>query len=317
MRIKSTLKCIVFGLMIFSVVGFFNSMTADAVYMYFSYLEGTPTLDLTGDEMEEGYLYLFEHKDELNALYGDWSEYYAMKIVTSPDYTGNLIEEKIGSAYIPCTGFSARHANPNTPESNVSRYWAAKAAGQVPPVQTSNSSNQQTTETIPAVAKCEHEYSDEITKEATCAESGEITYSCPKCGDSYTEEIPATGDHDYVEEITIEASCTHTGVLTNTCSICGAHTSKIIPRLEHQYSAETTTPASCETNGVLTYSCSLCGDSYEEEIPKTGHHEGQGIVTKETTLFSAGEREYRCTECGICLRKEEIPSKLKSLFTNK
>lgn len=40
----------------------------------------------------------------------------------------------------------------------------------------------------------EHSYVETITKEPTCTEAGEKTYTCD-CGDSYTEEIPAKGHH--------------------------------------------------------------------------------------------------------------------------
>ena len=39
-----------------------------------------------------------------------------------------------------------------------------------------------------------HKYSEELTKEATCTEKGIKTFTC-RCGDSYTEEIPAKGRH--------------------------------------------------------------------------------------------------------------------------
>ena len=39
-----------------------------------------------------------------------------------------------------------------------------------------------------------HNYVGEVTKEPTCTEKGEKTYTCD-CGDSYTEEIPAKGHH--------------------------------------------------------------------------------------------------------------------------
>ena len=39
-----------------------------------------------------------------------------------------------------------------------------------------------------------HNYVGETTKEPTCTESGEKTYTCD-CGDSYTETIPETGHH--------------------------------------------------------------------------------------------------------------------------
>lgn len=70
-----------------------------------------------------------------------------------------------------------------------------------------------------------HNYVGEVTKEPTCTEKGEKTYTCD-CGDSYIEEIPAKGHHyedgectdcgekdpnhkhSYAETITKEPTCT-------------------------------------------------------------------------------------------------------------
>ena len=46
-----------------------------------------------------------------------------------------------------------------------------------------------------------HKYTEIITKDATCVESGERKYICETCGYSYTEEIAATGEHNYVNGI--------------------------------------------------------------------------------------------------------------------
>jgi hypothetical protein len=39
-----------------------------------------------------------------------------------------------------------------------------------------------------------HSYTSEVTTQPTCTEKGVMTYTC-LCGDSYTEDIPATGHH--------------------------------------------------------------------------------------------------------------------------
>ena len=58
-----------------------------------------------------------------------------------------------------------------------------------------------------------HDYSSLVTKEATCTASGERTYTCAGCGDTYTEVIPATG-HNY--------GCTETDdSYIYTCVNCG------------------------------------------------------------------------------------------------
>ena len=64
-----------------------------------------------------------------------------------------------------------------------------------------------------------HNYTGSITKEATCTEAGGRTYTC-SCGDSYTENIPATG-HSYVSKVTKAATTTEEGIMTYTCSKCG------------------------------------------------------------------------------------------------
>ena len=76
--------------------------------------------------------------------------------------------------------------------------------------------------------KCSHSYSSEITKAATCKESGIKTYTCSICGDSYTEEIPQLTTHSYTSKVTKTATCKESGIKTYTCSICGdSYTEKI------------------------------------------------------------------------------------------
>ena len=69
-----------------------------------------------------------------------------------------------------------------------------------------------------------HSYTSEVTTAATCTENGVRTYTC-SCGDSYTEEIPATG-HNY--------SCTETDdSYVYTCENCGdSYTEEKLPTVE-------------------------------------------------------------------------------------
>ena len=57
-----------------------------------------------------------------------------------------------------------------------------------------------------------------ITREATCTENGEITYTC-SCGETKAEVISALG-HSY-EAVITEPTCTEQGYTTHTCSYCG------------------------------------------------------------------------------------------------
>ncbi|MCD7859386.1 MAG: hypothetical protein LUH51_04340, partial [Firmicutes bacterium] len=186
-------------------------------------------------------------------------------------------------------------------------------------------------EVVPALG---HDYTSEVTKEATCTEDGVITYTCTRCGDTYMETISATGHsyeavvtaptcteqgyttytcsacgdsyvsnyvdalgHSYDEGVvTKEATCTEDGVMTYTCTVCGETKTDTIAATGHTYVGEVTTPATCTEDGVMTWTCSVCGDSYTEVIPSTGHTY-EAVVT-EPTYTTRGYTTYTCTVCG-------------------
>ena len=84
--------------------------------------------------------------------------------------------------------------------------------------------------------KHEHSYDEgKVTKEPTCTEPGEKTYTC-ECGATKTEEIPALG-HDYDEgKVTKEPTCKEAGVKTYTCKRDSSHTkTEEIKKVDHQY----------------------------------------------------------------------------------
>ena len=54
--------------------------------------------------------------------------------------------------------------------------------------------------------ECSHSYTSKVTTAATCEKAGVKTFTCSKCGDSYTETIAALG-HSYV---------------SGSCTTCGA-----------------------------------------------------------------------------------------------
>lgn len=72
----------------------------------------------------------------------------------------------------------------------------------------------------------EHKWDEGVvTKEATCTEAGEKTYTCTVCNETKTEKIDAAG-HKYSTEWTIdkEATCTEPGSKSHHCTVCGART---------------------------------------------------------------------------------------------
>ena len=80
-----------------------------------------------------------------------------------------------------------------------------------------------------------HNYVSTITKKATCAEEGEITYTCIATNGTcdkktYTEVVPKTA-HTYGEwKVVKEATETEEGLKSHSCTVCGAEETASIPK---------------------------------------------------------------------------------------
>lgn len=113
-----------------------------------------------------------------------------------------------------------------------------------------------------------HTFASSITKEAACMENGVKTFLC-ECGESYTEEIPATG-HLYGEwKITQQPTCGKEGEKERICANCGdKQTERIYKTDDHKYESKVTKEATYTAEGEKTFTCSICGKSYTEKIAK-------------------------------------------------
>lgn len=120
---------------------------------------------------------------------------------------------------------------------------------------------------------CDHDYDSLVTTEPTCVAEGIKTFTCTKCGKSYTESIPATG--------------------------------------EHKYSSDVTKKATCKEEGVTTYTCETCWDSYEK-ISLTDHEYASVVTEEPASLFTKGKQFTRCIVCGEVIEEIDIPSKASS-----
>ena len=80
-----------------------------------------------------------------------------------------------------------------------------------------------------------HNYVSTITKKATCAEEGEITYTCTATNGTcdkktYTEVIPKKA-HTYGEwKVVKEATETEEGLKSHSCTVCGTEETASIPK---------------------------------------------------------------------------------------
>ncbi len=141
-----------------------------------------------------------------------------------------------------------------------------------------------------------HEYTSQVTRPSTCAQKGIKTFTCSECGDSYTEELPLTAEHKYTDQITRPSTCTQKGIRIFTCSICKDSYTEELPLGGHTYTEQVTRPSTCSQKGVKEYTCGICGDSYTELLPVVGH-DYQRVTVKATTSKN-GSIQKKCKFCG-------------------
>lgn len=155
-----------------------------------------------------------------------------------------------------------------------------------------------TTTEEPTEPPHEHTYTESITKEATCTEAGEKTFTCD-CGNTYTEQIEATG-HNYeaVADSEVSATCTKDGKEADTkCSLCDDVISgAVIPALSHSYGDYVyNNDATTEKDGTETATCSTCGDKTTRtkagtKIKYDGYDDyGNGYI-----IGSDGYKHFNC-----------------------
>ena len=110
---------------------------------------------------------------------------------------------------------------------------------------------------------CEHEYKEIVTTPPTCVQKGIKTFTCSKCGDSYTDEIPMDlTAHEYTEQVTWPSTCSQIGVKEYICSICGDSYTKKMPMVGHDYQM-VTVKATTSKDGSIQKKCKFCGDVSE------------------------------------------------------
>ena len=184
---------------------------------------------------------------------------------------------------------------------------------------------------------CTHAYTSTVTKEPGCTTRGVTTYTCSKCGNSYTEETAALG-HAEVTDPAVAATCTQTGKTQGShCSRCNEILVKQTETqaLGHTNVVDPAVAPSCTEPGKTEGShCGRCNEVFtaQESVPATGHDwddatctapetclvcqatQGQplghdwneGTVTKEPTENETGVLTRKCNRCDET-KDETIP----------
>lgn len=151
-----------------------------------------------------------------------------------------------------------------------------------------------------------HDYTSEITKEPTTEEAGIRTYTCTRCGNTYTESIGKLNCSHINTTVkdSKEATCEEAGYTGDTyCTDCGEKLEEgtEIKALGHDYTSEITKEPTIEEAGICTYTCTRCGNTYTENIGKLNCSHTKTVVkdAKEATCEEAGYTgDTYCDDCG-------------------
>lgn len=152
-----------------------------------------------------------------------------------------------------------------------------------------------------------------ITKEPTCTENGEKTYTCSRCNEIKIERI-AKIEHTIVVDSAIESTCTLVGKTEGKhCAVCGKiiQAQMNIPKIAHTIVVDPAIPATCTIPGKTEGShCSVCGEviTPQKTIAKSGDHNWAREVVKAATCTTNGEVLWTCTLCGTKKTMEIIAS---------
>ncbi len=202
------------------------------------------------------------------------------------------------------------------------------------------SSDKKTAECVVNVS--EHEWDiGSITTQPECLKTGVKTYTCSKCQEQRTEQVPALG-HQYSSQWTVdkEATCSEKGQKSRHCIRCAAVTDQMeIPATQaHVYTKPQVAWSQDYTNCDVTVECQNCGiivnhlatvkkQIEEPTCTKPGKeiYSVSGTIAgiayddcKEVVLQAKGHifKNGKCTVCGLVTALPTAP-KLKSVANTK
>ena len=154
----------------------------------------------------------------------------------------------------------------------------------------------------------------EVTKEATCGEDGEMTYTCKACGETKTEAIEATGEHtpgdwELVRDNTfVDSTCTKegNGTYVKKCTECDEileSENRPIEKKDHEFEqTKVIKEPTCTEEGEAEVTCVNCGETSTEVIEATGHTPGEAVqenvVAATCTEDGSYDEVVYCTVCG-------------------
>ena len=153
------------------------------------------------------------------------------------------------------------------------------------------------------VAALGHDHKGKETQRVTCISSGEMTYTCTRCGDSYTEVV-APIDHawgepewEWAEDY---SSATATFICERGCGYQEVFTDREIASEETQH-------ASCTQEGKFDHTASVTfnGNEYTDTVTQTTPF--VHVTSEDGTYIMGNEHHWKlCTQCGAKVKEEHV-----------
>ena len=169
------------------------------------------------------------------------------------------------------------------------------------------------------VTETEHDYVETARNESTCTKKGDVTYTCSRCGDTYTDELPLA-KHTPTVINKVDATCSKEGYTGDTvCSVCNAVISKgsTIEKSAHDYDKQTVKPT-CTEQGYTIYTCKNCNYSYKGDytaVDENNHTLKYGVNKKAATCSEEGYTgDTVCTACGKTIEKGSAIKKIPHTY---
>ena len=186
-----------------------GSIDADYDFFYDYYLFGY--INGANYGCEEDYANLGQYKfvdGKLTATFDTYSYIGIKEVDPNAKFGAEIMGWYMTEAYTEATSAIFKNTNTGTSEKMF-------VPGGIPVTFTldRNDDGSLSLSYVTGSSSCTHSYTGKVTTPVGCSNNGVMTYTCSKCGSSYTETIPATG-HDFVGGV-----CTYCGVMDENTTL--------------------------------------------------------------------------------------------------
>ena len=102
-----------------------------------------------------------------------------------------------------------------------------------------------------------------------------------------------------------ESTCTEEGFITKENEITEKVKTESLSLKEHSLVPTEKKEPTCNKEGYVVKTCSVCDAVFTETLSTISHTEGKWVETTKSGLFSKGEKQLLCSECGEVLNTKE------------